>query len=612
MTDLVRKALVLKLCATGTTKGNSSDVPHHPSEALLFLEQKSYLLNQSFFTGVLIFRTPAMTLQLEHFGDCTVINRQKSAITIRQRKFEMETSLLKNNYDRKRKDIHIDVNVYFDGDVDIRLRRSPMRPKNCNWIVLIFSASLFIFCILQFREISNVHKVLRNSSNAYALAFNSAHDHLYSKVFGDVGGEGSAFCLLIKDDNDILSEWIAYHYHVFRMRRLIIAVDPDSKTSPDDVTKLWENFDLNVTLLNDADYTPDYFHKKQYEQMPNSVQKEVILVNSSFPKDSAAHINEPILRTQWHRNETYVRDHQEEVRQDVHRINNHRFRQKNFVSECYRIIREENQSFPISWTVHIDTDEFLVPNPWITSFIHQKQRNNGIPFVDSKTTEIFQTKDLKAMFPNTPSSGSLWSFFQDFREFRKNQDTCVMMPRPLFGAREDGDTGSTTARKTSNRNGTNVTTTTWNHKNFESLRWMYHSNFNKSTRAKSIVDVKALSSWDRILSLKLAKSVHRPLHYCPGEPSRIENKRQYDQPLAVYHYLGSKERYLHRGDARRNATMYEIYDEGSSYAKGDGNDPNDRTPLWWIGGWLDSFVETHGSDKAYAVLGESYAKRHQA
>jgi hypothetical protein len=39
-------------------------------------------------------------------------------------------------------------------------------------------------------------------------------------------------CLLIKDDNDILSEWIAYHYHVLKMRRLVVAVDPLSIESP--------------------------------------------------------------------------------------------------------------------------------------------------------------------------------------------------------------------------------------------------------------------------------------------------------------------------------------------------------------------------------------------
>ena len=37
-------------------------------------------------------------------------------------------------------------------------------------------------------------------------------------------------CLLLKDNNIILPEWLAYHYTVLPLRRLIVAVDPSSKT----------------------------------------------------------------------------------------------------------------------------------------------------------------------------------------------------------------------------------------------------------------------------------------------------------------------------------------------------------------------------------------------
>jgi hypothetical protein len=37
---------------------------------------------------------------------------------------------------------------------------------------------------------------------------------------------------LIKDDNDILNEWIAYRYHFLNLRHMIVAVDPISATSP--------------------------------------------------------------------------------------------------------------------------------------------------------------------------------------------------------------------------------------------------------------------------------------------------------------------------------------------------------------------------------------------
>ena len=159
----------------------------------------------------------------------------------------------------------------------------------------------------------------------------------------------SAFCLLIKDDNDILGEWVAYQYHVFSMRRLIVAVDPDSKTSPMEVLQAWvdhPDLDLKVTLWQDADYTPDYFQSDpmDYSKVINSVKGSVVYVNPNTTTQNAAKLLEPILQTNWHKNATYVKEHQEEVRAQVLKINNHRFRQKNFVSECFRQIKSEDNN----------------------------------------------------------------------------------------------------------------------------------------------------------------------------------------------------------------------------------------------------------------------------
>jgi hypothetical protein len=80
----------------------------------------------------------------------------------------------------------------------------------------------------------------------------------------------------------------------------------------------------------------------------------------------------------------------------------------------------------------------------------------------------------------------------------------------------------------------------------------------------------------------------------------------------VYHYLGSLERYLSRTDARRDRTVYDRLNKISNYAWGYENEhENHRNDRWWIGGWLDSFVETHGSEKTYTVLGQRYATQQQ-
>ena len=114
----------------------------------------------------------------------------------------------------------------------------------------------------------------------------------------------------------------------------------------------------------------------------------------------------------------------------------------------------------------------------------------------------------------------------------------------------------------------------------------------------------------------MAASIHRPLRAhlsgnragCSAEPKIIYNDRRYAQPIAVYHYLGSLERYLSRKDARRDKSIYARSNEKGSYAKGDGNDA-DQSPDWWVGGWLDKFVSAHNGEMAYAVLPEPYATR---
>jgi hypothetical protein len=69
-----------------------------------------------------------------------------------------------------------------------------------------------------------------------------------------------AACLLVKDDNDILSEWIAYHYHSLNMRFLIVAVDPHSAQSPSSILARWKLLtDLDVIEWKDEMYMPPYF-----------------------------------------------------------------------------------------------------------------------------------------------------------------------------------------------------------------------------------------------------------------------------------------------------------------------------------------------------------------
>jgi hypothetical protein len=72
-------------------------------------------------------------------------------------------------------------------------------------------------------------------------------------------------CLLIKDDNAILSEWIAYHYHTVNLRHLVVAVDPNSVESPATILNRWRhNTDMKIFHWNDTDYMPQSFIDTEY------------------------------------------------------------------------------------------------------------------------------------------------------------------------------------------------------------------------------------------------------------------------------------------------------------------------------------------------------------
>jgi hypothetical protein len=86
-------------------------------------------------------------------------------------------------------------------------------------------------------------------------------------------GDSFSFCVLLKDDNDILNEWIAYHYHTLNLRHLIVAIDPSSATSPSSLFETWRTVfgDIRIDEWNDDDYMPEYFLKGKYDLVPSFI-----------------------------------------------------------------------------------------------------------------------------------------------------------------------------------------------------------------------------------------------------------------------------------------------------------------------------------------------------
>ena len=124
-----------------------------------------------------------------------------------------------------------------------------------------------------------------------------------------------AACLLMRDDNVILPEWLAYHYQVLPLRHLIIGLDPFALTSPDKIVEEYRREGMDITIWQEEDY---FFTGRGYGK------------GRVFAND-----------TREVKHQGYL------------------WRQRTFLTTCSR---EFEQRKNIRWTLLVDTDEYLAYN----------------------------------------------------------------------------------------------------------------------------------------------------------------------------------------------------------------------------------------------------------
>ena len=66
----------------------------------------------------------------------------------------------------------------------------------------------------------------------------------------------TSICTMVKDENDMLLEWTAYHYHMINLRHLIVCNSKTSTTSPLEVLDRWKDMGLKIEVLKKRDYAP--------------------------------------------------------------------------------------------------------------------------------------------------------------------------------------------------------------------------------------------------------------------------------------------------------------------------------------------------------------------
>jgi Glycosyl transferase family 2 len=348
-------------------------------------------------------------------------------------------------------------------------------------------------------------------------------------------------CLLIKDDNDLLNEWLAYHYHVLTLRYLLVAVDPSSAKSPTPIFDKWRNLtDLIIVEWSDPNFMPEVFLSTGYHISPDPIEKNA----------TKSHTREG-------------NEDEEKVKADNLQITNHRFRQVTFLASCLKHMRDRNNT----WTMHIDTDEFVVVNPLLRNTTQANVQMIRIPEIQEKGS-IFQV---------------VKQYYQDTNLRQEFNYPCITMPRLLFGSVEFED----------NFTVPHDMPHYFNSSMLETIRWQYHTDYDDKGRngqRKVMVDVSVVNRSNDMFNKPF--SIHRPSGKLCPRIDQLDFRQLQRYPITVNHYIGSWERYFAKSDARRSERAYNAK---AHVAAGHDN---------WMSPWLAGFVNHVGSERAKVLLQE--------
>jgi hypothetical protein len=121
--------------------------------------------------------------------------------------------------------------------------------QRAQWIVLpLIASSIAIYTLLMMKVL-----IIQNGFDFTLLSHVIPMTSVPQKQNHDSAFPFSA-CLIVKDDNRILPEWLAYHYTVLPLRHLIVAIDPLSATSPLLILNKFRELGMNIIVWEDKDY----------------------------------------------------------------------------------------------------------------------------------------------------------------------------------------------------------------------------------------------------------------------------------------------------------------------------------------------------------------------
>lgn len=361
------------------------------------------------------------------------------------------------------------------------------------------------------------------SSKSQQLNHNINNSHNYNDDKDSISA-----CLLIMDDNHFLTEWIAYHYFVAQLRRLIIAIDPKSLTSPLPILNRWKD-KINITVwTSDMDYMDINLNHNEFNIAKVKIKREF---SETTPE-----------------------------------LIEHRARQRLFYTHCLRDLKQQQQQQPSSWTMLIDVDEFIRINykkvevwkknitntnikmkPHITAIIPSMNKSGSV------ATLLRRLAVVDADSTNTDVSVTASTYLKgEMPLFNLQSSPCVQIPRYRFVS--------------SSSSSININSTIDNDIDTNNLLTQkYHDHargrdYKRNKISKTIIDLQRIPLEDIIE----VDSIHMPIRkYCSQRNLHLQPS---DSLLVINHYLGSYEQFTYRDNDARNLIINKYKNGGVTNA----------------------------------------------
>jgi hypothetical protein len=437
--------------------------------------------------------------------------------------------------------------------MNIALCRSFCHRRNAmffRFLTLIVSSALVIQ--IYFASSVHVYFVIELSDVAKGLPFDDERKPPQDSTNEHLKGFGA--CLMVKDDNDLLFEWIAYHYTVLPLQYLVVGSDINSTQDPTIVLNRWTQ--ANITDLQYWVLQPSDFIHRHGDRSNNSLSNKGML----NPENSK----------EWKK------------------YHHHLFvdRQKAFVTTCTEILKKAG----VDWTLYIDTDEFIVWNPWSNYDEWDNLQVDGIGR-ESKTLQIRKEFANQKLIDETKQFHPLIRHLQNSGFITE----CYTLPRLLVGALENRTCPFQYETQKVQR-----LARTQLHERFEhmsTLRFFQHAkkgDFSRSKFGKVMMDLSKIS--DETVRSELPRNIHRPYipHCGPAGGVHFPNSLFY-----LLHYVGSWERYSARNDHRRDRQEWEsraFVDEETSACAST------------VHHWYGQFHRLVGEERTPFLLGRGLSK----